>query len=103
MLPSRGKVDTMASITKKSQFIGTGCLIQILGLLLLFVFPIGTIIGILLLITGSRLKVKLVCSECGNKIDGKEVKLCPTCKADFSTTSEIAELEPDNIDKIIDV
>jgi len=75
--------NAMASITKKKEFAGTGCLAQISGFILLFLFPFGTIAGIVLIIIGSRLKVKLACSECGNKIDNKEVRMCPVCKVSF--------------------
>lgn len=65
----------------KSMSFGPGCLIQVIGIVLLFIFPIGTIIGILLLIIGQRLSFKYICSECNNKLDNSKVRICPTCKA----------------------
>lgn len=73
----------MAKIKRKSEYAGVGCLVQVLGLVLLFSYPEGTLVGIVLLIVGSEMAVKLVCSECRNKIDNKKVKLCPVCKAEF--------------------
>lgn len=66
----------------KSINFGPGCLIQLIGLVLLFVFfPIGLIVGILLLIIGQRLSFKFICSECNNRLDNSKVKICPVCKA----------------------
>lgn len=69
----------MAVIKKKSVFFGTGSIVQLLGLLVVWLFPIGTIVGIILLLFGSCLSFKFICSNCGNKVE-KEVKLCPVCK-----------------------
>jgi len=66
----------------KTEFAGSGCLIQGIGLILLFLFPIGTIIGIPLLIVGGISANKLVCKSCGNPVT-KAAKICPTCKAQF--------------------
>lgn len=68
----------MAYRKKKGEFAGGGCLVQGLGLLLLFVWPIGTLFGVVLLIAGGRMAIKLICSDCGNKVE-KTSKLCPTC------------------------
>jgi len=70
-------------IKVKSMSLGWGCLVQIIGIVLLFFFPIGTIIGILLLIIGQRLSFKYVCPHCNNKLDNNKVRICPTCKADL--------------------
>ena len=73
----------MAYIKKKSEFIGMGCLVQALGLAACFLFfPIGIIIGIIVLIIGGRMAIKYVCSDCGNKVD-KGVRLCPACKSEL--------------------
>lgn len=66
----------------KTEFAGSGCLIQGVGLILLFLFPIGTIIGIPLLIVGGLQANKLVCKNCGNPVT-KTALICPTCKARF--------------------
>lgn len=75
----------------KSEFAGIGCVIQGLGLVLLFFFPIGTIIGAVLLLVGSTMSIKLICSSCGNIVE-KTAKICPTCKSNFS--KPISEEEP---------
>ena len=69
---------------RKSEMAGVGCLIQAIGLVLLFFFPIGTFIGVILLIYGSMKSVYWVCSNCGNRLADKNVKMCPTCKARLS-------------------
>lgn len=72
-----------ANIKTKSEFIGVGCLVQFVGLVLLFFFPVGTIMGVFLLIIGGRLAIKNICSECGNNVANKKVKVCPSCQATF--------------------
>ena len=73
-------------IRRKAEFIGVGALVQLVGLVLLFFFPLGTIAGVLLLIIGSAMSVKTICSSCGNKVE-KTSKLCPTCKASFEKSA----------------
>ena len=96
----------MAKIKRKGITAGPGCLVEVLGLVLLFFFPIGTLVGIVFLMVGSQMSLKLVCSECGNPIDNKSVKLCPVCKVnfgktDFHPTSKTDYFESEN-DKILD-
>ncbi len=81
-----------AQIKTKTETAGVGCLIQGFGLLIipagfLFGFGMGLIVtvplGIVLLIIGSRKSSYPVCSNCGNKLTGKDVSVCPACKATF--------------------
>ena len=74
----------VAKRKRKTEMAGVGCLIQAIGLAALFFFPIGTFIGVVLLIYGSMKSVYLVCSNCGNRLADKNVKMCPTCKASLS-------------------
>ena len=84
LLPSfRPEQNHIAHIKTKSEFIGSGCLVQLIGLCIIWIFPIGTVIGILLLLLGSRLSLKYQCSQCGNPVADKKVKLCPACNASF--------------------
>jgi rubrerythrin len=69
----------MAIKLKKSEFMGAGCMVQAVGLVLLFVWPIGTFIGIALLIYGGTMSGKFICSNCGNPVV-KTSTLCPHCK-----------------------
>lgn len=69
-----------AKLKRKSEFAGTGCVLQGLGLVLLFFFPIGTIIGVVLLLVGSSKSVFWACSNCGNRLN-RGVKQCPACTA----------------------
>lgn len=70
----------MAKIDKNTQGAFTGAFLIIIGFLLLFAWPFGTIIGVLLIFAGSQFGTGFRCGACGNKIDSKQVKMCPTCK-----------------------
>lgn len=70
----------MAKITSKIEFAGAGCIVQGVGLLLLFWWPFGTIAGIALMIYGSIISKKYKCGSCGNRLDDQYVKICPTCR-----------------------
>jgi len=65
---------------KKSKATGTGagCLIVIIGVLLIGFFPVGTIIGIILILVGlgygSKQQHFWVCKNCGFKFE-REKKL----------------------------
>ena len=71
----------IAKRKRKSETAGTGCVIQVIGLVAFFFFPIGTILGIVLFIYGSSKSIYLICSNCGNRLSDKHVKICPVCKA----------------------
>lgn len=81
---------------KKGEFVGVGAAVQAVGCLAFLVgillcttvlgmlFGIlGIIIGLLLLIIGRRMAIKWLCSNCGNKLSGKEVRICPVCHCQF--------------------
>lgn len=68
----------------KYEFAGAGCVVQGLGLLLLFWFPFGTIIGFVLLIAGSQMAKKWICSECKNPLASNQVTICPACRASYT-------------------
>lgn len=70
-------------IIRKGETFGGGCLVQLVGLVLLFFFPIGTIIGFAIMVCGHFMVYKLRCSICGAQIFGKHVKICPACRASF--------------------
>jgi rubrerythrin len=65
---------------KKQEAVGLGCVIQAIGVALLFVFPIGTLIGMALLYYGSTKSRYWVCGHCGNRIQDEGVMICPTCR-----------------------
>ena len=83
-LPPQLPVEKTCLKIKKVSFAGWHTILQIIGFFLLFVFPIGTVVGLMLMICGSHMGKYYVCGGCLNKID-KESKLCPTCKANLST------------------
>jgi hypothetical protein len=73
-----------AYIERKGEFIGSGCLLQAIGLCVIWFFPIGTFIGLALLIGGSVASRKWICSECGTILSSRRVKLCPACHSRFT-------------------
>jgi hypothetical protein len=77
--------DTTATKVKKSEFVGKGALVQLIGVVCCFLlFPFGIIPGMILLIVGSRMAFCFRCSNCGNKVE-KESRICPhpNCGAAF--------------------
>lgn len=61
------------------RFAGLGCLVQGIGLIAMFIWPIGTAIGVVLLLVGSSMSKKLIRSGCGNTVE-KTSTMCPACK-----------------------
>ena len=74
----------VAKRKRKTEMAGAGCLIQAVGLVALVFFPIGTFIGVILLVYGSMKSTYFICSHCGNRLSDKNVKICPTCHAQLS-------------------
>jgi hypothetical protein len=73
----------MATKIKKGEIFGVGALIQLIGVVVCFlIFPIGLIVGILLLIVGGRMAYVWKCSECRGKVD-KHASVCQHCRAEF--------------------
>lgn len=80
----------MANIKRRHFTSGIGLLFEFIGLLFLFTFiflgPLGLIgipIGLVLIAIGNNKSIQLICSECGNGIEHKKVKICPVCKVEF--------------------
>lgn len=76
----------LAKAERKGEFLGTGCVVQGIGLAVLlgggiffgiFAIPVGLVV----LIAGGRMALKWRCSACKNPIAGKAVRLCPACGA----------------------
>jgi hypothetical protein len=74
----------MSKVIRKRQTSAAGLFLELTGLVLLFIYPIGTFIGVGLIIAGASMAKKYVCSECGNRVDNQDVKLCPVCKVHFT-------------------
>ncbi len=77
---------------KKGEVVGSGCLVQAIGLLMPFVgyelaglmgAILGSLIALGFLLVGSRMALKWVCPECRNPVASKSVKVCPACQARF--------------------
>jgi ribosomal protein L37AE/L43A len=70
-------------IKRKSEVAGMGCVIQFISLIVVWFFPIGTMIAIALFIIGSAMSRRLVCSQCGTTLSSRKIKICPSCHANF--------------------
>lgn len=79
----------MAKIKSKTVFAGSGSLVQLVGVATAVMgtlwfgdmgLLVGGVLGLMLLIVGSSMSKYLFCSNCGNRLDGRHVKMCPTCK-----------------------
>ncbi|MCD4717933.1 MAG: hypothetical protein K8R45_14485 [Desulfobacterales bacterium] len=79
---------------KKSELIGSGCLVQVVGLIFPFIFGAiagvpgvigGIVLCLILLIAGSRMSIKWICGNCNNPLVNKSIKVCPACNAHFET------------------
>jgi len=74
----------MPKIIKQSKTSAGGLLLELIGFALLFLFPVGTVMGISLIIAGASSGGRFVCSDCGTELTGKKVKLCPGCRMFFN-------------------
>lgn len=64
---------------------GVGALIQLFGVILLFAVPIGTVIGIVLIVVGTKKTYARKCSECAGKVN-EGAKVCQHCRVPFTGT-----------------
>jgi hypothetical protein len=80
---SKTELITYGHIEPKIEFFGWGAFVQLLGICVLWWFPLGTIIGIILVGVGHVLSKKTLCSRCGTIIANKDSKLCPICQCHF--------------------
>jgi rubrerythrin len=76
----------LASYEKNTRGGLTGALLILGGVVMLFIWPFGTIIGLVLLVLGCSIGNGYRCGNCGNKIESKFVKMCPTCSERFEQT-----------------
>ena len=79
--PSPVELTRFGRIKTKSESFGVGCLLQLIGLVVIWFFPIGTIAAICLFVMGSAAARYPVCSECGIKLNSRDVRICPACKS----------------------
>jgi hypothetical protein len=54
----------------KYEFAGVGSLVQLIGFVALWVFPVGTLVGIVLFIIGSAMSRKISCVNAVTKLRG---------------------------------
>jgi DNA-directed RNA polymerase subunit RPC12/RpoP len=83
----QGTLSRSLTVQAVKKRVGQNTLVSIclglVGVALLFAIPIGTFVGIILIGAAVSISGKWICSSCGNKISGKEVKICPHCKSAF--------------------
>ncbi len=83
---------------KQTKSMGVGCLVQVLSLLLgvglLFVFPLGTLVGLCVIVAGlawgHQLSEGWYCNNCKNPLGSGDARLCPACHATLWTEAEAA-------------
>ena len=79
-------------LLKKTANSGPGFVLQAIGVVIVIVGgPLGywemipaTAVGLMLILLGSLVSVKYVCSECGNRIEEKTASICPTCRSSIA-------------------
>jgi hypothetical protein len=76
-------------VEAKSEFIGSGCAIQALALVIPWPFALigvegfllGLALALVLFIVGSAKSKSYRCSACKNPVATKDVRMCPACKS----------------------
>lgn len=81
--PQSGGFSPLAHKQKKTEHMGGGVLLQIVGVVLCCTL-IGAVIGIPLIVIGGKMARKLKCSNCGNAVADRGVKICPVCHAQLA-------------------
>ena len=77
---------------KKSEVAGVGCVVQLIGLIILSCgLPLGmggllfsVFLGLAVIILGGRMAYKYLCSHCGNRVQEKTARICASCGAHFT-------------------
>ena|ERR1051325_10860303 len=81
---------TIARKRRSSEFLGKGALVQLLGVALFFLIApyagrlTAFMLAAILFFIGSYMSFSWVCGTCGNKLSGKAVEICPTCRSTFA-------------------
>jgi hypothetical protein len=79
-----GKLQGIASKKKSRVNTRQGVALEIVGFLLMLWYPIGTILGPVLIIFGWRKNNSLRCSNCDQATNAKATR-CSKCRAAFSS------------------
>ncbi len=79
-------VRAKAEVRTSRWYLTGGLIIGFAGLVLLGIAPLAgllfLVLGLSMIIAGSRLSQRWRCSSCGNRVD-RHARLCPTCRAQF--------------------
>lgn len=92
-----------ASKIKQSSFIGVGCLVQALGLMVavagaqagcvaassettspgerIVAALLGSAVGVAIFVAGSRMSVRWLCSACRSRLPDRHARVCAACRA----------------------
>lgn len=73
-----------ATIKKKRKTSFGGLILELIGIVIcLSYFPFGLIFGIPVMLAGSSMSRRYVCSACGNTVEDRGVRMCPHCRSTF--------------------
>ena len=88
---------------KPSNQHGSGCLVQVIGVIAVmvglgmfvpqFAWLLYILCGIVLLVTGWLMDKSHVCGDCGNRIELTS-RICPTCKVQIGKASRPPIVDP---------
>jgi serine/threonine protein kinase len=76
-------LSTYAQKKTKDAFVGPGFAVQVLGIVCLFIPFIGLFLGIVLIIIGTQMAVRVFCTNCGQQA-ARDASHCEHCNALFS-------------------
>ncbi|MGV3773018.1 MAG: hypothetical protein ACO1QB_08960 [Verrucomicrobiales bacterium] len=83
LLPGHLQLITVKKVERINSF--PTLAMEIGGFILMIFYPFGTILGIVLVITGWRQSYKLRCGNCDAVINNADQEKCPKCKARFAS------------------
>lgn len=75
--------DRTAQRTSDWEFHTFGCIVQLVGIPLLFAFPLGTMLGLLMILGGGGFRPRSRCGACRSLLPSKEAVVCAACGADL--------------------
>lgn len=82
-----------AEKVEKSALGCSGCCVTALGILLLFAFPVGTLMGIPILIYVHANYRSFSCARCRNPVSDESI-MCPACRSSFVDIRTVAQEQP---------
>lgn len=77
-----------AKRTTNWEFQTLGCVVQLVGVALLFVFPFGTIVGAFMVLLGNGFGPRSRCGACRSLLPSREAVVCAACGAELTDNQE---------------